>query len=390
MPIRNRITLSALLFTVSIWSVSPLSAIAQEVSPPVVRVLKLKSHPVPVTSVLPGRIAATRVSEVRSRVSGILSERVFEQGSSVRKGDVLYRIDPRVFKIRVASAEASLAKAKVIQANASQQFNRAKMLRESNVVSVVEYDTAAANKAQADADIAFQQAALDEANLNLEYTEIRAPISGIIGGALVTEGALVSADGTSDLALIQQIDPVYADFTQSALDLLNQKQAAAAGKLRGPAADKAIVELIYDDGSVYREPGKLLFSSASVDASTGQVTLRAEFPNPSEDLLPGMYVRVRINQATRQDGITIPQRAVTRDAQGNPSVYVVTPDGIAQVRTLKLGPSLGFEWLVHSGLKDAETIIVDGTQKVAPDQEVTVGSWKPDDINAGTQDQARK
>lgn len=358
--------------------------------PPAVGVLQIKAHPVPVMSELPGRIAATRVSEVRARVSGILLERVFEQGSLVHQGDVLYRIDPKLFQVRVASAKAALQKAKAVQANAKQQLERQRSLRERNVSTAVDYDTAAVNLAQADADVAAQEAALDEAQINLDYTEVRAPITGIIGGALVTEGTLVTAEGTSNLALIQQINPVYADFTQSAQDLLTLKRAVSEGKLQSPAPGQAAVELVFDGGKTYSKPGKLLFSNANVDPNTGQVTLRAEFPNPDGDLLPGMYVRVRIEQAVQKSGITIPQRAVTRDAEGNPQVFVLSSDQAAQVRNIVLGASLGVEWIVLSGLKDGETIIADGVQKVIAGGKVVAEPWTPRSADPNTSDQAAK
>ncbi|MBB6484808.1 efflux RND transporter periplasmic adaptor subunit [Rhizobium lusitanum] len=357
---------------------------------PAVGFIELKAHPVPVMSELPGRIAATRVSEVRARVSGILQERVFEQGSLVQKGDVLYRIDPRLFEVRVASAEAALKKAKAIEANAKQQLERQRTLRERNVVSAVDYDTAAVNLDQADADVASQQAVLDEAKINLGYTEVRAPITGVIGGALATEGTLVTADSTSNLALIQQVDPVYADFTQSAQQLLALKQAVSEGKLDSPAPGQARVELVFDGGKVYSLPGKLLFSNANVDPNTGQVTLRAEFPNPKGDLLPGMYVRVRIEQAVQQAGLTIPQRAVTRTSEGKPQVYVLAADSTAQVRDISLGSSLGSEWVVLSGLKAGEKVIADGVQKVQPGAKVDAEAWKPDAAEPSTSIQATK
>jgi len=357
-----------------------------EMPPPAVGVVALKAHPVPVINELPGRIAATRVSEVRARVSGILQERVFEQGALVNEGDVLYRIDPRLFRVRVASAEASLQRAKATQANARQQLERQKTLRERNVATGVDYDTAAVTLAQADADVALQEAALEEARISLEYTEVRAPITGIIGGALVTEGALVTADGTSNLALIQQTDPVYADFTQSAQQLLDLKRAVASGELASTAPGEASVKLVFDDGSIYGEPGRLLFASANVDPNTGQVTLRAEFPNKAGELLPGMYVRVHIEQAIRENAITVPQRAVTRDEAGNAQLFILAGD-TAEIRRVKLGQAQGSEWVIEDGVKDGETIIVDGVQKVQPGGKVIPEPWQPADDAATAPEQ---
>lgn len=372
--------LRACLFATSILALTTTTVLAQqggEMPPAAVSVIDLKAHPIPVVSELPGRVAATRISEVRARVSGILQERVFEQGALVKEGDVLYRIDPRLFKVRVASAEATLRRAEATRDNAKVQLERQKTLRERNVASGIDYDTAAVNLAQAEADVALQQAALEEAKINLEYTEVKAPITGIIGGALVTEGALVTADGTSNLALIQQIDPVYADFTQSAQDLLSLRRAVTDGKLASPAPGQASVELLFDGGDVYGEKGKLLFSSANVDSTTGQVTLRAEFPNPHGDLLPGMYVRVKVEQAVRQNAITIPQRSVLRTQDGKAQVYVVEADDTAKLRDVELGQALDQEWVVESGLEAGEKVVVDGVQKVQPDAKVAPESWTP-------------
>ncbi|MCZ7465409.1 efflux RND transporter periplasmic adaptor subunit [Rhizobium rhizogenes] len=374
--------LRACLIATSILALTATTALAQEggeMPPAAVGVIDLKGHAIPVISELPGRVAATRVSEVRARVSGILQERVFEQGALVKEGDVLYRIDPRLFKVRVSSAQATLRRAEATRDNAKVQLERQRMLRERNVASGIDYDTAAVNLAQAEADVALQQASLEEAKINLEYTEVRAPITGIIGGALVTEGALVTADGTSSLALIQQINPVYADFTQSAQDLLALRRAVTDGKLASPAPGQASVELVFDGGDVYGGKGKLLFSSANVDSTTGQVTLRAEFPNPNGDLLPGTYVRVRIEQAVRQDAITIPQRSVLRTQDGKAQVYVVEADDIAKLRDVQLGQALGQEWVVESGLKEGEKVVVDGVQKVQPDTRVAAESWSAEE-----------
>ncbi|WP_308909088.1 efflux RND transporter periplasmic adaptor subunit [Pseudokordiimonas caeni] len=346
-----------------------------EMPPPAVGVVEVKAATVPVVSELPGRIAATRVAEVRPQVSGILKERVFEQGARVKAGDVLFRIDPAMFKVRVASAEASLERAKAADANAKLQLERQRVLLEKKVASQAAYDSAVAASAQAEADVAFAKAAVAEAKINLAYTEIRAPISGVIGGALVTEGALVTAEGAESLALIQQVDPVYADFTQSADELLALKRAVADGRLESTAEGDARVSLVLGDGTDYGRAGKLLFSTANVDPGTGQVTLRAEFPNDSRDLLPGMYVRVKIEQAVRQGAITVPQRAVFWTDTGAPQVYVVNAEGVAEVRPVTLGSASGSSWVVEDGLADGATVIVNGVQKVQPGGKVMAEPW---------------
>lgn len=348
-----------------------------QMPPPGVSFVALKARDIPMTSELPGRIAPVRIAEVRARVTGIIQERVFEQGSFVEAGDVLYRIDASLFKVRVASARASLQKAQATELNASQQLERQRVLRARNASSDVEFENAAAVHATAKADVALAQAALDEAQINLGYTEVKAPISGIIGGALVTEGALVNADSGDPLATIQQIDPVYADFTQPAGDLLSIRREITAGRLDAPPADKAKVELVFDDGSVHEKPGKLLFSSATVDSTTGQVTLRAEFPNPNRDLLPGLYVRVRIEQAIRRNALAIPQRAVMRDATGAATVYVVGAENKAEAKPVKLGPALGADWIVEEGLVAGDKVVVEGGQKLQPGMVVAPEEWKP-------------
>ena len=368
--------LKACLIATTILALAGTSSLAQEgaeMPPAAVGVIDLKSHAVPVVSELPGRVAATRISEVRARVSGILLERVFEQGALVKAGDVLYRIDPKLFRVRVASAAASLRRAEATRQNAQVQLDRQKSLHQKNVASAVDYDTAAVNLAQADADVALAQAALEEARINLEYTDVRAPITGVIGGALITEGALVTADATSNLALIQQIDPVYADFTQSAQELLGLKRAVTDGTLASPAPGQASVELVFDSGEVYGRKGRLLFSSANVDATTGQVTLRAEFPNPTGDL---------VEQAIRQNTITVPQRSILRTQDGKARVFVVEAGDIARLRNVELGQSLGQEWVIERGLKDGEKVVVDGVQKVQSDTKVAPEPWTPNSQNA--------
>lgn len=359
---------------------APLSpAAAQQQMPPTpVSVLTLQGEPLPIINELPGRISSTRVSEVRPRVSGILVERVFRQGSRVEKGDVLYRIDAAPFEVQVKAAEATVARAKATLANAEVELERQRQLRARNVAAGVELEKAETTVLQAKADVALAEASLDEARLNLDYTEVRAPISGTIGRALVTEGALVSATGTQHLALIQQLDPVYADFTQSAADLFHLRRALAAGELVAAAPDQATVQLFFDDGTAYAHKGRLLFSEAAVDETTGQITLRGEFPNPDGELLPGLYVRVRIEQAIRQDAIAIPQKAVLRDGRGNAQVYVLTEGNKVDLRLVRLGATLGDRWMVDSGLTAGETVVVEGAQKLYPGATV-----QPEPVTAG-------
>ncbi len=349
--------------------------------PPQVAVITATAETVPIINELPGRIAATRTAEVRPRISGIVVERVFQQGSIVKEGDVLYRIDPKPFQVQVDSAEATLRRAKAVQLQARQSADRQEQLKKSNVASAQQYDDAVAQLAQADADVAIAEAGLATAKLNLEYADVKAPISGRIGRALITEGALVSSTGTEALATIQQLDPVYADFTQSATDLIRLRKALEEGDLiENNSAD---VRLLLDDGSAYPQPGRLLFSEAAVDASTGQVTLRGEFPNPDNDLLPGMYVRVQIEQGSEKGVVLVPQQAVQRDSAGTANVYVVSADNKAGIRPVRIGRAVDTRWVITDGLKDGERVIVEGFQKVQPGAEVVPADWKPEDAAAG-------
>lgn len=382
-----KLTAAAALFAViSGCSDAKSSAEAQPAAPPppAVSVIEVVPETLPILNELPGRIAPTRIAEVRPRVSGIVLERVFEQGSLVKEGDVLYRIDPALFRAQVASAEATLQRAQAVQLQARQQADRQNELRERNVSSGQQLDNAVAALAQADADVAIATAGLTTAQLNLDYAEITAPISGRIGRAMVTEGALVSANGPESLATIQQIDPVYADFTQSANELLRLRRALENGALTNAEAGAARVMLRLDDGSEYAHPGKLLFLEAAVDATTGQVTLRGEFPNPEGDLLPGMYVRVLIEQGIQQNAIAIPQQAIQRDSGGRSQVYVVTDSNVADLRTVRVGRVAGDRWVVEEGLKAGDKVVVEGFQKVKPGAPVTAQTWKPQDTAPAT------
>lgn len=359
--------------------------------PPQVAIVTTAAEALPITNELPGRIAPTRIAEVRPRVSGIIVERVFEQGSMVEEGDVLYRIDPAPFEVQVASAEATLRRAKAVQMQARQTSERQEQLRKANVATSQQLDDAVANLAQADADVAIAEAGLATARLNLEYASVTAPISGRIGRALITEGALVNANGSENLATIQQLDPVYADFTQSATDLIRLRKAVQDGAL-SDAPDEAKVTLLMDDGSAYPHTGRLLFSEAAVDATTGQVTLRGEFPNPDGDLLPGMYVRVLVEQGVEQNAIALPTQAVQRDTAGTAQVYVVGTDDTVQIKSVQAGKIVGDQWIISGGLDAGERVIVEGFQKVAPGAKVVPAEWKagaPETAATGEEPEAK-
>jgi len=344
--------------------------------PSAVAVIITKAEALPIMNELPGRIAPTRIAEVRPRISGIIVSRVFEQGSVVKAGDVLYQIDPAPFKVQVASAEATLRRARAVQLQARQAVDRQQELKKSNITSDQNVDNAVATLAIADADVASAEAGLASAKLNLQYASVTAPISGRIGRALITEGALVSASGSDNLATIQQLDPVYADFTQPAADLIRLRKALESGGMIVTPGE-ARVRLLMDDGTRYQHTGRLLFSEATVDTTTGQVILRGEFPNPDGDLLPGMYVRVEIEQGVEKNAIAVPQQAVQRDSSGKAQVYVVGKEDVVELRPVGAGRVLGNRWVISSGLKEGEKVIVEGFQKIRPGAKVVPSDWKP-------------
>jgi membrane fusion protein, multidrug efflux system len=314
---------------------------------------------------LPGRIAPTRVSEVRARVSGIVVERLFQQGTEVKAGDPLYRIDPKPFEVELQASQAALDKAVAALDLAAQHARRIATLASQRAAPEAENEKAIAAQRQAEAEVGSRQAEVERARLNLDYATIRAPISGVVGAALVSEGALVVQNETTSLATIQQLDPIYADFTQSVSEMNKLRRAFDSGDLDRIAPGAAKVRLVLDDGTVYPVSGKLLFSEAKVDAFTGQVTLRGQFPNPNRELLPGMYVRVLIDQGVDSDAITVPEQAVQRNGGGGSEVFVVKDDNRAALQPVRLGAAQDGRWLVVEGLKPGDRVVVDGFQKFA-------------------------
>ena len=332
---------------------------------------------------LPGRISPTRVSEVRARVSGIIVERLFQQGTEVKAGDPLYRIDPKPFEVELQASEAALDKAAAALDLAAQHARRIATLTSQRAAPEAENEKAIAAQRQAEAEVGSRKADVARAKLNLDYATIRAPISGVVGAALVSEGALVVQNDTTSLATIQQLDPIYADFTQSVAEMNKLRRAFDTGDLDRIAPDAAKVRLVLDDGTVYPISGKLLFSEAKVDAFTGQVTLRGQFTNPSRELLPGMYVRVLIEQGIDTDSIAVPQQAIQRDAGGASEVYVVKEDGLVAMQAVRTGAVQDGVWLVSEGLKDGDRVIVDGFQKFVPGDKVRPKEWIDADASVG-------
>lgn len=319
---------------------------------------------------LPGRIAPTRVAEVRPRVSGVVVERLFRQGSEVKAGDPLYRIDARPFEVEVMATEAALAKAEAGLLQARQHARRIGLLTTQRAAPEAENEKAVAAEHQAAAEVQARKADLERARLNVEYATVRAPIDGVVGAALVSEGALVVQNETN-IATIQQLDPVYADFTQSVSELGQLRRAFDSGDLERIAHDSAKIQLISDDGAAYPFSGKVLFSDARVEASTGQVTLRGEFANPKRELLPGMYVRVRIEQGIDTDAIALPQQAVQRNGGGGSEVFVVKDDNRVAMQPVRTGSAQDGLWFITEGLKAGDKVVVEGFQKFAAGDKVS-------------------
>jgi membrane fusion protein (multidrug efflux system) len=343
--------------------------------PPEVGVVTVAPRDVGLLTELPGRLEASRVAQVRARVAGIVQERLFREGSDVKAGQPLYRIDAAPYAAAVQSAQATLARAEANLSQSSALARRYKPLLEANAVSQQEYANAVAAEQAGRADVAAAKAAIATAQINLKYASVVAPISGRIGRALVTEGALVGQGEATPLAVIQQINPLYVNFTQSAAQVMQLRRAMEEGRLqRASGKDAASVRLVLEDGTEYGEPARLLFSDLTVDPGTGQITLRAEVPNPGMRLLPGLYVRVRLEQAQASNAVLLPQQAVTRAAGGD-TVLVVAADGKAQPRKVQLGGQQNGHWVVLAGLEKGEQVVVDGFQKIRGTAPVKPVPW---------------
>jgi membrane fusion protein (multidrug efflux system) len=340
---------------------------------PEVGVVTVAPKTLDVPTELPGRVEAARVAQVRARVTGIVQKRLFAEGSDVKEGQVLYQIDPAPYKAALDSARAALAKAQANEQQAAGLLNRYKPLREANAISQQDFVNATSSAAQAAADVAAGKAAVQTAQLNLDYASVTAPISGRIGQALVTEGALVSATEATQLALVQQVDQVYVNFSQPVSDITKLRKAFASGKSKSLGLTIP-VRIVLDDGSVLPQTGKLLFSDLTVDQTSGQVNVRAKVPNPDGALMPGMYVRGRIAQEQVDSAVLLPQQAVQRTTQ-NDTVMVVGADGKPSVRVVKLGGNEGGNWIVLDGLKPGEQVIADGFQKIRPGGSVKPVPW---------------
>jgi membrane fusion protein, multidrug efflux system len=357
--------------------------------PPEVGVVTLQPHKVDITDELPGRTTAFRVAEVRPQVTGIVQKRLFAEGTEVKAGQQLFQIDAGSYRAALSSAEAALQRAEAQAVTARLLQERYAPLIAANAVSKQENDEAIAARARAEADVAAARAAVASARINVVYTQVSSPIDGRIGRTLVTEGALVTAGQAGPLATVQQLDPIYVDITQSSTEMLRLQKQLASGDLVKDDDDQAEVGLTLEDGTVYPERGRLKVSEASVDPGTGSVVMRAVFPNPRRELLPGMFVRASLTRGTRAAALLVPQRGVTHNAKGEATVLVVDADDKVQEKIVTADRAIGSDWLITAGLAAGDRVIVEGLQKARPGSPV-----KPvpagGAVNAGMQADASK
>lgn len=345
--------------------------------PPSVSVIVAQTQAVPLIAELPGRTVAYLAAEVRPQVTGIIKERKFNEGSEVKAGQLLYQIESSTYQATLANAQAVLARAEANLQSARQTAARYADLVKIEAVSKQANDDAIAAVELAKADVAAAKAAVEKAQIDLQYTRVTAPIAGRIGRSAVTAGALVTANQSEPLATVQQLDPIYVDLTQSSAELLRLRRALAEGQLQGNADGRVPAQLIMEDGSVYGEAGELAFSEVSVDPNTGSVALRAVFPNPRGELLPGMYVRARLQQGQQTSAILLPHAAVSRDPRGNATVMVVNDSNVAESRIIQVARSEGDKWVVTDGVVNGERVIVSGLQYARPGAPVTVMEAAP-------------
>ncbi|MCE0488898.1 efflux RND transporter periplasmic adaptor subunit [Pantoea sp. Mb-10] len=361
---------------------------AAQQQPPEVGVVTLKNAPLKITTELPGRTSAFRVAEVRPQVSGIILKRNFVEGTDVKAGVSLYQIDPATYQAAYDSAKGDLAQAQANARVAQLTLKRYKPLLGTKYISQQDYDNAAATAAQTAAAVQAAQANVETARINLAYTKVTSPISGRIGKSAVTEGALVSSGQTTALATVQQLDPMYVDVTQSSDDFLRLRAELESGQLKQNDG-KANVTLLMQDGNAYSQPGTLEFSDVTVDETTGSITLRAIFPNPDHRLLPGMFVRARLDEGTNPNALLVPQQGVTRTPTGQATVMVVGADNKVEVRNITANQAFGDKWLVTQGLKEGDRVITVGIQRAKPGAQVTPQEVK-DDAKAAPDSQPAK
>lgn len=343
---------------------------------PVMGVITVKQEPVSLTTAVPGRVVPYLIAEVRPQVGGLVQSRQFIEGGEVKAGQTLYQIDPSTYQASYDSAKASLAKAEANLRTARLKDDRYKELVTLKAISRQDGDDTAAALGEAEADVAAGKASVESARINLAFARVTAPISGRIGRSSVTPGALVTASQANALATVQQLDPIYVDVTQPSASMLRLKQAMESGKLEKADDSAAKVQLLLEDGSVYPLEGRLAFSEVTVDQNTGAITLRAIFPNPKADLLPGMYVRAVLQEGVNKNGVLVPQQAVLRDGAGKPIAFVVDRDNKLHQRLLETERAIGDQWLVRNGLKPGDVLVVEGLPRAREGIEVKTVPWQ--------------
>ncbi|EGW1916825.1 efflux RND transporter periplasmic adaptor subunit [Salmonella enterica] len=343
---------------------------------PQVTIDVVETAPLAVTTELPGRTSAFRIAEVRPQVNGIVLKRNFTEGSDVEAGQSLYQIDPATYQADYDSAKGELAKSEAAAAIAHLTVKRYVPLVGTKYISQQEYDQAIADARQSDAAVVAAKAAVESARINLAYTKVTSPISGRIGKSNVTEGALVTNGQSTELATVQQLDPIYVDVTQSSNDFMRLRQSVEQGSLHKDSASRT-VELVMENGQVYPLKGTLQFSDVTVDESTGSITLRAVFPNPQHSLLPGMFVRARIDEGVQPNAILVPQQGVTRTPRGDAMVMVVNDKSLVEARNVVAAQAIGDKWLISEGLKPGDKVIVSGLQKARPGVKVKATTDAP-------------
>ncbi|ELC3461803.1 efflux RND transporter periplasmic adaptor subunit [Salmonella enterica] len=343
---------------------------------PQVTIDVVETAPLAITTELPGRTSAFRIAEVRPQVSGIVLKRNFTEGSDVEAGQSLYQIDPATYQADYDSAKGELAKSEAAAAIAHLTVKRYVPLVGTKYISQQEYDQALADARQSDAAVVAAKAAVESARINLAYTKVTSPISGRIGKSNVTEGALVTNGQSTELATVQQLDPIYVDVTQSSNDFMRLRQSVEQGSLHKDSASST-VELVMENGQVYPLKGTLQFSDVTVDESTGSITLRAVFPNPQHSLLPGMFVRARIDEGVQPNAILVPQQGVTRTPRGDAMVMVVNDKSQVEARNVVAAQAIGDKWLISEGLKPGDKVIVSGLQKARPGVKVKATTDAP-------------
>lgn len=361
--------LSALLMSACDSEEAGPAAAGQASPTPEVEVQVMRAEAIDNIIEVPGRVQAVRTAEIRARVDGIIQRRLYREGSYVEAGAELFAVDPREMQANLSAVKATLDRAQATEANAAQDVERYKGLVEEQAISQQEYDTAVARLRTAQADVSQAKAQLDAAQLDLDYTTISTPIAGRAGRAEVTEGALVSAANGTLLTTVEQFDPVYVNFSQSSSELLSIRSQLASGELTHPEGVDIAVTLTLENGNEFDQVGKMNFYAMTIDQATGTVALRAEFPNPDRLLLPGQFVQARVQAGTREEGMTLPQRAVQMSEEG-PTVSVVTDEDTVTVRSVEVGEQRDGNWIITDGLEPGDRVIISGLQKIRPDQKV--------------------